>query len=157
MELLNGKSISVRPSERYQVADIRIRKCRGYPAGLAEGTFDIILACFRACDTEGALPLAVNAVEAEHAGAVGLLEKLMVGSILKLQSHGSHAWRFVVTAHNFHDGRFVDVLLCVVDDFCHCDNFDISCKVSVLPMSTGHWREHRPHPLQLFTLNLPGK
>ena len=55
MELLNGKSISVRPSERYQVADIRIRKCRGYPAGLAEGTFDIILACFRACDTEGAL------------------------------------------------------------------------------------------------------
>ena len=157
MELLTGKAVPVWPSEGDEVADISICQRRGYPARLAEGTFDVILSGFRARDTEGALSLAVNSVKTEHASTVCLLEKLMVSRILKFKFHGSYTWGFVVAGHNLHDGRLVDVLLCVVDMFCHSDNVDISCKVSVIPMSTGHWREHRPHPLQLFTLNLPGK
>ena len=157
MELLNGKAVSIGAPEGDEVTDISIRQCRGHPAGLTKGAFDIILAGFRACDTEGALSLTVNAVEAKHTGAVCFLENLMVSRVLKFEFHGSHAWRLVVAANYFHDGRLVDVLLCVVVVFCHSDNFDISCKVSVIPMSTGHWREQRPHPLQLFTLNLPGK
>ena len=157
MELLNGKAVPVWPSEGDEVADISICQRRGYPARLAEGTFDVILSGFRARDTEGALSLAVNAVEPKHTGAICLFENFMVRRVLKLEFHGPYAWRFVVAGHNFHDGRLVDVLLRVVGVFCHSDNVDISCKVSVIPMSTGHWREQRPHPLQLFTLNLPGK
>ena len=157
MEFLNGEAVSVGAPEGDEVTDIGIGQSRSDPARLAEGAFDILFSGLGACDAEGALSLAVDAVKAEHAGTEGFFERFMLVRVLELESQGSDAGRFVVAGDNFHDRRLVDAGLRVVNGFCHGYNFDISCKVSVIPMSTGHWREHRPHPLQLFTLNLPGK
>ena len=86
-----------------------------------------------------------------------LSEHLVIEGIEEFEPQGFHAGRLIALVDDFHDCRLVDVLPAVVCVFCHFATFVISCKVSVIPMSTGHWRLHLPHPLQLFMLNLPGK
>ena len=157
MKRFNGEAVSIRATEGDEVTDIRVRQGRSYPAGLAEGTFDIIGSSLRTRDAERTFSFSVNPIEPEHAGTVFLPELFMVGRVLKLKPHGFYARSLIVTSDDFHDGRLVDVFLHALDIFCHECNVDIFCNVSVIPMSTGHCREHRPHPLQLLTLNLPGK
>lgn len=150
-----GKRLPYGTSEGHDVARVGVGERRSHAARLAEGAFDVLLAGLRAGDAEGAFALAEDAVQAEHAGFIVRLEEIVILLFDEFELERVDAGGFSALRYNPHRERAVDHVVGMESVLCHLGKFEIACRVSVIPISTGHWRVQRPQPVQLLTPNLP--